>query len=80
MPHFSADDTMTGSMADVPKDLADEIHKLEKIFNVDTAKLKEVTDHFVSELAKGKYKESVASWTDPANLHSQVSVLRVVAS
>ncbi|RSL51231.1 Hexokinase [Fusarium duplospermum] len=42
-----------GSMADVPKDLADEIHKLEKLFTVETAKLKEITNHFVSELAKG---------------------------
>ncbi|EXK48241.1 hexokinase [Fusarium oxysporum f. sp. melonis 26406] len=42
-----------GSMADVPKDLADEIHKLEKLFTVEPAKLKEITDHFVSELAKG---------------------------
>lgn len=41
-------------MADVPKDLADEIHKLEKLFTVEPAKLKEITDHFVSELAKGE--------------------------
>lgn len=61
MPHFSADETMTGSMADVPKDLADEIHKLEKLLTVDSAKLKEITNHFVSELAKGKFKKSVAS-------------------
>ncbi|KAI5466112.1 hexokinase [Mariannaea sp. PMI_226] len=40
-------------MADVPKDLVDEIHKLEAMFTVDTTKLKEITDHFVSELAKG---------------------------
>lgn len=45
---------MSGSMADVPKDLADEIHKLEKLFTVESAKLKEITDHFVSELAKGE--------------------------
>ncbi|KAJ3518041.1 hypothetical protein NM208_g14619 [Fusarium decemcellulare] len=44
---------MAGSMADVPKDLAEEIHKLEKLFTVDGAKLKEITNHFVSELAKG---------------------------
>lgn len=48
-------------MADVPKDLADEIHKLEKLLTVDSAKLKEITDHFVSELAKGKSRKSVAS-------------------
>ncbi|KAM0342766.1 hypothetical protein ACHAPU_009258 [Fusarium lateritium] len=42
-----------GSMADVPKDLAEEIQKLEKHFTVEPAKLKEITEHFVSELAKG---------------------------
>lgn len=42
-------------MADVPKDLVTEIHKLEALFTVDTEKLKEITDHFVSELAKGTF-------------------------
>ena len=45
---------ITGSMADVPKDLLDQIKELERIFSVDQAKLKEVTDHFVKELEKGK--------------------------
>jgi hypothetical protein len=40
-------------MADVPKDLVDEIKKLEEHFTVDTAKLKSITEHFISELAKG---------------------------
>ena len=40
-------------MADVPKDLLDQINKLEDIFIVDTQKLKEVTDQFVSELRRG---------------------------
>jgi hexokinase len=44
---------MTGSMADVPKDLAEEINKLENLFTVEPSKLKEITNHFVSELAKG---------------------------
>ena len=43
-----------GSMADVPKDLLDQIKELERIFTVDTAKLKEVTNHFVKELEKGR--------------------------
>ena len=43
-----------GSMADVPDDILEEIKYLEKIFTVDQAKLKEVTDHFVKELEKGK--------------------------
>jgi len=46
-----------GSMADMPKDLLQEIKRLEELFIVDTAKLKAITDHFVSELAKGLSKE-----------------------
>ena len=42
-------------MADVPKDLMQEIKRLEELFTVDTAKLKSITEHFVKELAKGKY-------------------------
>ena len=42
-------------MADVPKDLLAEIKKLEDLFTVDTAKLKQITKHFVSELEKGRY-------------------------
>ncbi len=41
-------------MADVPKDLLDQIKELERLFTVDQTKLKEVTDHFVKELEKGK--------------------------
>ncbi|EPE26370.1 Actin-like ATPase [Glarea lozoyensis ATCC 20868] len=40
-------------MVDVPKDLIDEIKKLEEHFTVDTAKLKEITEHFINELTKG---------------------------
>lgn len=40
-------------MADVPKDLLQEIKRLEELFTVDTAKLKAITTHFVSELTKG---------------------------
>jgi hexokinase len=42
-----------GSFADVPKDLLKEIEQLERLFTVDTAKLKQITDHFVNELDKG---------------------------
>ncbi|KAF7544555.1 hypothetical protein G7Z17_g9858 [Cylindrodendrum hubeiense] len=42
-----------GSMADVPKDLVAEIHKLETLFTVSPEKLKQITEHFVAELAKG---------------------------
>jgi len=41
-------------MADVPKDLLKQIERLEELFTVDTKKLKEITDHFVGELTKGK--------------------------
>lgn len=44
----------TGSMADVPKDLLQEIKKLEEQFTVDSVTLKKITDHFVSELTKGR--------------------------
>lgn len=44
---------MPGSKAEIPKDLLDEVRKLEEVFSVDTQKLKQITDHFVSELAKG---------------------------
>lgn len=40
-------------MADVPKDLLDQIQKLEDLFIVDGNKLKQVTDQFVSELRRG---------------------------
>ncbi|WPH00536.1 hexokinase [Acrodontium crateriforme] len=46
-----------GSMADVPHDLKQEIQRLEELFTVDTAKLKAITDHFISELQKGLSKE-----------------------
>jgi len=42
-----------GSMADMPKDLLQEIKRLEEMFIIDTTKLKAITDHFISELAKG---------------------------
>ena len=47
-------------MADVPKDLLDHIKHLEEIFTVDQKKLKEITEHFVKELEKGRPSRSVA--------------------
>lgn len=41
-------------MADVPKDLLAEIKRLEELFTVPKEKLKEITDHFIKELDKGK--------------------------
>lgn len=44
-------------MADMPRDLKEQIEKLEEIFVVPTQKLKEITDHFVKELEKGLSEE-----------------------
>lgn len=44
---------MTGSKADIPMNLVEEVRRLEELFVVDQKKLKEITDHFISELAKG---------------------------
>ena len=44
-------------MADLPKDLLDQIQKLEDIFIVDGNKLKEITTQFVSELERGLSQE-----------------------
>lgn len=41
----------------MPTDLKSQIDKLEDLFTVPTAKLKEISDHFVSELVKGLSKE-----------------------
>lgn len=40
-------------MADVPKDLLQQIKEFEDLFTVDRAKLKQIVDHFVKELEKG---------------------------
>jgi hexokinase len=47
------DQHATGSMADVPKDLLNQIKEFEEIFTVDQKKLKEIVAHFVKELEKG---------------------------
>ena len=64
-------------MADVPRDLLQEIKKLEEMFTVPKEKLKEITDHFVSELTRGNISVSKTfHYTDIF----QVSVKRVVQS
>ncbi|KAK2740238.1 hexokinase A [Onygenales sp. PD_40] len=42
-----------GSMADMPKDLLDQLQTLEQIFTVDQARLKKIVAHFIKELEKG---------------------------
>jgi hexokinase len=46
-------------MADVPKDLLQEIKRLEEQFTVPQAKLKEITAHFVTELEKGIFSDAL---------------------
>lgn len=44
----------TGSlMNEVPEELKHQIHRLEELFTVPKEKLKQISDHFVSELEKG---------------------------
>jgi hexokinase len=40
-------------MADVPRDLLEQIAHLETLFTVDQQQLKAITEHFVKELEKG---------------------------
>jgi hypothetical protein len=54
------------SYVDVPKDLLKEIERLEQLFSIDTAKLKQITDHFVNELEKGRRAPHLVS--GPAEL------------
>lgn len=49
-----ADFLLIESMDHVPKDLLAEIRNLEEQFTVPTAKLKELTEHFVNELTRGE--------------------------
>ncbi|KAF8424906.1 hexokinase [Tirmania nivea] len=46
-----------GSMHDVPKELMDTIHELEKLFSVDINKMHAIVNRFMSELEKGLSKE-----------------------
>ena len=41
-------------MTDMPQDLLEQIKHFEEVFTVDKARLKQVVDHFVKELEKGK--------------------------
>lgn len=52
-------------MADVPKDLLDQIHRLEELFVVSGEKLKQITDHFVSELKRGLAEENSTIVSSP---------------
>jgi hexokinase len=45
-------------MADLPKDLLNQITRLEELFDVPTEKLKEVTEQFISELKRGLREEN----------------------
>ena len=55
-----------GTLADAPRDLVNEIRHLEELFTVGTAKLKEITNHFVNELTKGRLlgEQAHNRWAD----------------
>lgn len=57
-------------MADMPRDLKEQIDKLEELFVVSTDKLKLISNHFVKELEKGLSEEggSIVSRNSPAAL------------
>lgn len=55
----------SGTLDNLPKDLRNEIEHLERLFTVDGAKLKEVTNHFVHELEKGDYSTNCKDTTCP---------------
>lgn len=59
-----------GSFADVPQNLIEHIKTFEDLFTVDGGKLKQVSDHFVKELEKGKSDHYPAS-TSLTNSRSQ---------
>lgn len=42
-----------GTLTDAPRSLIKEIKDLEQLLTIDTAKLKEITNHFINELTKG---------------------------
>lgn len=51
--HICLTSSRSGSMADIPQNLLEQIKELERLFTVDKAQLKKITEHFVDELAKG---------------------------
>jgi hexokinase len=59
-------------MADVPKDLLEQIKELDRLFTVDQAKLKAITEHFVSELAKGLTEEGGSIVSCRVHLHTLI--------
>lgn len=63
-------------MADVPKDLLSEIKALEDAFTIDTAKVKAISKHFVTELEKGLTVEGGSIVRkSPMSLRLRASVL-----
>lgn len=52
-------------MADVPQNLLQQIKDFEEMYTVDKAKLKQVVDHFVKELDKGKPLSLTYFWIAP---------------
>lgn len=66
---------MAGSKLDIPKELFEQIRFLEDLFTVDTKKLKEITDHFITELDKGMQSSLRRTWAS-TDTCVQASALR----
>jgi hexokinase len=64
-------------MADMPRDLKEQIEKLEEIFVVPTKKLKEITDHFVKELEKGL---SVEGGSIVSDSHEDILAAKLIST
>lgn len=54
-PRTNTANSQLGSFIEIPKSLQGEVKALEEQFTVSGQKLKQITDHFVSELDKGNF-------------------------
>lgn len=57
----SGTDISPGSMHDLPQNLLQQIKDFEDMFTVDRAKLKQIVNHFVKELEKGRCFQTVTT-------------------
>lgn len=49
-------------MQDLPQNLLQQIKDFEDMFTVDRAKLKQIVNHFVKELEKGRCRQAIANY------------------
>lgn len=52
-------DFLLGSIQDLPQNLLQQIKDFEDMFTVDRTKLKQIVNHFVKELEKGRLRSLV---------------------